>query len=129
MMEQLEYNRLFRRVVGLNMDGAEWQGRTAMRISISVSLWATTEDDVDRSLALILRIADEEVIGDCDPQWAFWLESTPIVVESPGSFKIKDQAILAGDLKSQAPAPVWAEVVVFRGYRKQFSIQLRTLAR
>jgi hypothetical protein len=76
-MKQLEYNRLFRRVVGLNMDGAEWQGRTAMRISISVSLWATTEDDVDRSLALILRIADGEVIGDCDPQWAFWLESTP----------------------------------------------------
>ena len=35
----------------------EWQGRTAMRIS--VSSWATTEADVDRSLAAILRIAGE----------------------------------------------------------------------
>jgi len=33
----------------------EWQGRTAMRIS--VSSWATTEADVDRSLAAIVRIA------------------------------------------------------------------------
>jgi glutamate/tyrosine decarboxylase-like PLP-dependent enzyme len=32
-----------------------WQGRTAMRIS--VSSWATTEDDVDRSLTAILRAA------------------------------------------------------------------------
>jgi glutamate/tyrosine decarboxylase-like PLP-dependent enzyme len=32
-----------------------WQGRTAMRIS--VSSWATTEDDVERSLAAILRVA------------------------------------------------------------------------
>jgi glutamate/tyrosine decarboxylase-like PLP-dependent enzyme len=32
-----------------------WQGRASMRIS--VSSWATTEDDVDRSLAAILRIA------------------------------------------------------------------------
>jgi glutamate/tyrosine decarboxylase-like PLP-dependent enzyme len=36
--------------------GTEWQGRAAMRIS--VSSWATTEDDVDRSLAAILRIAE-----------------------------------------------------------------------
>ena len=35
----------------------EWQGRTAMRIS--VSSWATTEVDVDRSLAAIVRIAGE----------------------------------------------------------------------
>ena len=35
--------------------GTEWQGRTAMRIS--VSSWATTEEDVDRSLAAMLRIA------------------------------------------------------------------------
>jgi glutamate/tyrosine decarboxylase-like PLP-dependent enzyme len=35
----------------------EWQGRTAMRIS--VSSWATTETDVDRSLAAIVRIARE----------------------------------------------------------------------
>lgn len=34
-----------------------WQGRTAMRIS--VSSWATTFADVDRSLAAILRIAGE----------------------------------------------------------------------
>jgi glutamate/tyrosine decarboxylase-like PLP-dependent enzyme len=35
--------------------GTVWQGHTAMRIS--VSSWATTEEDVDRSLAAILRIA------------------------------------------------------------------------
>jgi len=35
--------------------GTEWQGRTAMRIS--VSSWATTEADVDRSLEAIVRIA------------------------------------------------------------------------
>jgi glutamate/tyrosine decarboxylase-like PLP-dependent enzyme len=35
--------------------GTEWHGNAAMRIS--VSSWATTEDDVDRSLAAILRIA------------------------------------------------------------------------
>jgi glutamate/tyrosine decarboxylase-like PLP-dependent enzyme len=33
----------------------EWQGRTAMRIS--VSSWATTEADVDRSLEAMVRIA------------------------------------------------------------------------
>jgi glutamate/tyrosine decarboxylase-like PLP-dependent enzyme len=32
-----------------------WQGHTAMRIS--VSSWATTEQDVDRSLAAIVRMA------------------------------------------------------------------------
>jgi glutamate/tyrosine decarboxylase-like PLP-dependent enzyme len=32
-----------------------WQGRTAMRIS--VSSWATTEEDVDKSLAAIIRVA------------------------------------------------------------------------
>ena len=35
--------------------GTLWQGRTAMRIS--VSSWATTDDDVERSLAAILRAA------------------------------------------------------------------------
>jgi glutamate/tyrosine decarboxylase-like PLP-dependent enzyme len=35
--------------------GTVWQGRTAMRIS--VSSWATTEADVERSLAAIIRIA------------------------------------------------------------------------
>ena len=33
----------------------EWQGRTAMRIS--VSSWATTEEDVDRSVEAMVRIA------------------------------------------------------------------------
>jgi len=33
----------------------EWQGKTAMRIS--VSSWATTEEDVDRSLEAMVRIA------------------------------------------------------------------------
>ncbi len=37
----------------------EWQGYTAMRIS--VSCWATTEDDIDRSAAAILRIAKLEL--------------------------------------------------------------------
>jgi glutamate/tyrosine decarboxylase-like PLP-dependent enzyme len=36
---------------------ASWHGQTAMRIS--VSSWATTEDDVDKSLAAILRVAAE----------------------------------------------------------------------
>ena len=35
--------------------GTEWHGHVAMRIS--VSSWATTEDDVDRSLAAIVRMA------------------------------------------------------------------------
>jgi glutamate/tyrosine decarboxylase-like PLP-dependent enzyme len=34
--------------------GTVWQGKTAMRIS--VSSWATTSDDVDRSLEAILRV-------------------------------------------------------------------------
>jgi glutamate/tyrosine decarboxylase-like PLP-dependent enzyme len=37
--------------------GTEWQGRTAMRIS--VSSWATTAGDVEASLAAIRRAADE----------------------------------------------------------------------
>jgi glutamate/tyrosine decarboxylase-like PLP-dependent enzyme len=35
--------------------GTRWRGRSAMRIS--VSSWATTQDDVDRSLAAILAVA------------------------------------------------------------------------
>ncbi len=35
--------------------GTVWQGRTAMRIS--VSSWATTDDDVEQSLAAMLRVA------------------------------------------------------------------------
>jgi glutamate/tyrosine decarboxylase-like PLP-dependent enzyme len=35
--------------------GTEWQGRAAMRIS--VSSWATTEADVEKSLAAMLRVA------------------------------------------------------------------------
>ncbi|HEY7356986.1 MAG TPA: aminotransferase class V-fold PLP-dependent enzyme [Ktedonobacterales bacterium] len=38
--------------------GTVWQGQTAMRIS--VSSWATTEADVERCLAAIVRIAGEE---------------------------------------------------------------------
>ena len=34
-----------------------WNGRAAMRIS--VSSWATTDEDVERSLAAILRVADD----------------------------------------------------------------------
>jgi glutamate/tyrosine decarboxylase-like PLP-dependent enzyme len=36
--------------------GTEWQGRTAMRIS--VSSWATTDQDVESSLAAIQRVAE-----------------------------------------------------------------------
>jgi len=39
--------------------GTVWHGRTAMRIS--VSSWATTEADVDRSLEAIVRLAREPV--------------------------------------------------------------------
>jgi threonine aldolase len=38
-----------------------WQGRTAMRIS--VSSWATTEEDVERSLAAILAAASRATRG------------------------------------------------------------------
>jgi len=37
--------------------GTLWQGQTAMRIS--VSSWATTDADVDRSLAAMLRAAEQ----------------------------------------------------------------------
>ena len=36
--------------------GTRWRGRAAMRIS--VSSWATADDDVERSLAAIIRVAD-----------------------------------------------------------------------
>ncbi len=36
--------------------GTTWQGRAAMRIS--VSSWATTDEDVERSLSAMLRVAD-----------------------------------------------------------------------
>jgi glutamate/tyrosine decarboxylase-like PLP-dependent enzyme len=56
---------LTRRVIaGIQADGTcwcggtVWQGHTAMRIS--VSSWATTDDDVEDSLRAILRVADEE---------------------------------------------------------------------
>lgn len=54
-----------RRVIaGLQSDGTcwcggtVWQGQTAMRIS--VSSWATTEADVERSLVAMLRVAAEQ---------------------------------------------------------------------
>jgi hypothetical protein len=37
--------------------GTVWHGRTAMRIS--VSSWATTDHDVELSLAAMLRVASE----------------------------------------------------------------------
>jgi glutamate/tyrosine decarboxylase-like PLP-dependent enzyme len=48
-------------IEGIQRDGTcwcgvtEWQGRTAMRIS--VSSWATTDEDVEASLAAMLRVA------------------------------------------------------------------------
>jgi glutamate/tyrosine decarboxylase-like PLP-dependent enzyme len=41
--------------------GTVWQGQTAMRIS--VSSWATTDDDVERSLATMLRLAERHHPG------------------------------------------------------------------
>ena len=41
--------------------GTVWQGQTAMRIS--VSSWATTDDDVERSLATMLRLAERHQPG------------------------------------------------------------------
>jgi glutamate/tyrosine decarboxylase-like PLP-dependent enzyme len=38
--------------------GTVWQGQTAMRIS--VSSWATTQEDVERSLEVMLRIAKQQ---------------------------------------------------------------------
>jgi glutamate/tyrosine decarboxylase-like PLP-dependent enzyme len=38
--------------------GTQWHGRAAMRIS--VSSWATTEQDVERSVAAMIRIAKQE---------------------------------------------------------------------
>jgi glutamate/tyrosine decarboxylase-like PLP-dependent enzyme len=38
--------------------GTVWQGKTAMRIS--VSSWATTEDDVERSLEAMIRVARKQ---------------------------------------------------------------------
>ncbi len=40
------------------MGGTTWHGRRLMRIA--VSNWSTTEDDVDRSIEAILRIAAEQ---------------------------------------------------------------------
>jgi glutamate/tyrosine decarboxylase-like PLP-dependent enzyme len=55
-----------RRVIaGIQQDGTcwfggtLWQGRTAMRIS--VSSWATTDEDVDKSLEAMLRVARETI--------------------------------------------------------------------
>jgi threonine aldolase len=39
--------------------GTVWQGQTAMRIS--VSSWATTDDDVEKSLTAIIRCAKKYV--------------------------------------------------------------------
>src|SRR5215207_8070114 len=39
--------------------GTIWQGQAAMRIS--VSSWATTHEDVDRSLAAMLRVAHDVI--------------------------------------------------------------------
>ena len=41
--------------------GTVWQGQIAMRIS--VSSWATTDDDVERSLATMLRLAERHHSG------------------------------------------------------------------
>jgi glutamate/tyrosine decarboxylase-like PLP-dependent enzyme len=42
--------------------GTVWQGRTAMRIS--VSSWATTAEDVERSLEVMIRVGREHARGE-----------------------------------------------------------------
>lgn len=42
--------------------GTVWQGRAAMRIS--VSSWATTDEDVERSLAAMIRVAEGMRVAD-----------------------------------------------------------------
>ena len=55
--------KTLRTIEGIQQDGTcwcgstVWQGRTAMRIS--VSSWVTTEEDVERSLAAMIRVARE----------------------------------------------------------------------
>jgi threonine aldolase len=44
--------------------GTRWRGKSAMRIS--VCCWATTEEDVDVSLAAIVRIAREVRASACE---------------------------------------------------------------
>jgi glutamate/tyrosine decarboxylase-like PLP-dependent enzyme len=44
------------------MGGTVWQGHTAMRIS--VSSWLTTDEDVDRSVEAIARVAAEVMSGE-----------------------------------------------------------------
>jgi len=48
-------------VAAVQADGTCWCGPTVWRrqtaMRVSVSSWATTEEDVDRSVAAILRIA------------------------------------------------------------------------
>jgi glutamate/tyrosine decarboxylase-like PLP-dependent enzyme len=46
--------------------GTDWQGHPAMRIS--VSSWATTDDDVERSLAAIVRIANRVRADSATPR-------------------------------------------------------------
>jgi glutamate/tyrosine decarboxylase-like PLP-dependent enzyme len=59
-----EAEKTMRVIARLQTDGTcwcgstVWQGRTAMRIS--VSSWATTADDVERSLAAMIKAAQEE---------------------------------------------------------------------
>jgi threonine aldolase len=54
--------RTKRVIAGIQKDGTcwcggtVWQGHTAMRIS--VSSWATTEEDVERSLGAMLLVAE-----------------------------------------------------------------------
>ena len=43
------------------LSGTTWQGKAAMRIS--VSNWRTTREDVERSADAILRIAADTVVG------------------------------------------------------------------
>jgi hypothetical protein len=53
--------RTRRVIAGIQQDGTCWCGETVWKrqtaMRISVSSWATTEDDVERSLEAMLRVA------------------------------------------------------------------------
>ena len=76
--------------------GTEWHGRPAMRIS--VSSWATTEEDVEMSLAAILFFVRRQVVLPFD-RTAFRASS---VTDRPGNWGPRFDAVVAavatGDL-------------------------------
>ena len=78
--------------------GTEWRGRPAMRIS--VSSWATTEEDVEMSLAAICRIAEE--CEEMTPDWKAPARGIPC----PGQLDLSEYGHLRPDA-AQPPRRRW----------------------